>query len=119
MAEIATGKHLAKDMFDALGLGDINWVTDFTLKVDDGVLLVQLEKVVLVEQIPPLLRVLQKYRFTPSLESEEEVPPSHKAANLLAPPGIPEGLVESLRQSESTEEVAASATATSPQAPSP
>ncbi len=119
MADIATGNHFAKDLLEALGLGDLKWVTDFSLKVDSGVLVVHIEKVVLVDELPPMLRVLQKYRFTPNLESEEEVPPSRKAANLLAPPGIPEGLVESLRSSESTEEVAASATATSPQAPSP
>lgn len=119
MSDIATGKHLAKDLFDALGLGDIKWVTDFTLKVEDGVLVVQLEKVVLVEQLPPLLRVLQKYRFTPTLESEEEVPPSRKAADLLAPPCTPADLAGLLRQTASTEEAGASATATNPQAPSP
>lgn len=118
MSDIATGKHLAKDMFDALGLGDIKWVTDFTLKVEDGVLLVQLEKVVLVEQIPPLLRVLQKYRFTPSLESEEEAPPSSKAADLLAPPCTPADLAELLRHLESKKQAEALAMETTPQAPS-
>ncbi|MEN5181746.1 hypothetical protein ABE501_18445 [Comamonas testosteroni] len=119
MVDIATGNHLAKDLLEALGLGGLKWVTDFSLKVDEGVLVVHIEKVVLVEQLPPMLRVLQKYRFTPHLESEVEVPPSHKAANLLIPPGIPADLVELLRQSELTEEVEVSAMATNLQSPSP